>query len=223
MQADFDTLLEKHAEMVALPVECTDRVKHFKKFVIQLLEDVKAECDGTLPELMRVASKYPNDVLEMACGKWRATVIRDGQIPEEVMAQLSKMVEMQKLTETNAWPEDERCGRECAQIIMGMLDSIPDSNSFQEVLEVFPPAAVYATLATHRVQFTNRFGSIIERQAVNKIVASVSDPDKKKNTRSWLLSRLNRMHRVIQKNGSSHTLEHCIRKMVGVRKPMRKQ
>ena len=205
MQTDLDALLEKHTEMVALPADCADKVKHFKKFVIQFLEDVKADCDGTLPELMRVASQYPTDVLEMACGKWKTTVMRDGQISGDVMAQLSKMVEMQKLTESDTWPEVERCGRECAQIIMAMLDSIPDSTGFQEVLEVFPSGAVYATLATHRVQFTRRFGSVIERHVVNQIVASVSDPEKK---RARLLGHL----RLIQRK--RHVLHGCIRKTI---------
>ena len=206
MQTDFDALLEKHTEMVALPADCADKVKHFKKFVIQFLEDVKADCDGTLPELMRVASQYPTDVLEMACGKWKTTVMRDGQISEEVMEQLSKMVEMQKLTESNTWPEDERCGRECAQIIMAMLDSIPAG--FQEVLEVFPPGAVYATLATHRMQFNRRFGSVIERHVVNQIVASVSDREKKKPR---LLGHLRRIQR---RRKHPHVLDGCIRKTI---------
>ena len=206
MQTDFDALLEQHTEMIALPADSTERVRHFKQFVIRFLEDIKADCDGTLPELMRVASPYPTDVLEMACGKWKSTVMRDGQIPEEVMAQLSKMVEMQKLTEASSWPEDERCGRECARIIMAMLDSIPAG--FQEVLEVFPPGAVYATLATHRVQFTRRFGSVIERHVINQIVASVSDREKKKPR------LLGHLRRIQMRSKRPHVLDGCIRKTI---------
>ncbi len=71
--------------MLALPVDNAERVKHFKKFVIELLNELKST-DGKLPELMRVMLAFPLDVLLLGFWKWMAVVIREARIEEAVIA-----------------------------------------------------------------------------------------------------------------------------------------
>jgi hypothetical protein len=184
--------------MQALPADSPERVRHFKQFVIQFLNGIK-DTDGTLVELLRVAWPYPNDVLELACGKWRAVVMKDAHITEDVMRKLCKTVETQKLLANYRSPEYMRCVGECAVIMMDTLDSTP--GVLQEIMAVFSPGVVYATLTTHRTQFMHRFGTII-------------DPSELKvSVQFWLVDTLRR--RLRKKPG--HILRSCIRKTIRVR------
>jgi hypothetical protein len=197
MQED-SPLLQSHPAMTALPADSPERVKHFKKFVIELLNGLKAT-DGTLFEIMRVARAYPTDVLVLACGKWRAVVMKDAGIAEDIMAKLCKMVEMQWLLETEyGSPEYVLCVGQCSTIIMDTLDSIPDPSRFPEVVGVFPAGAVYAMVTTHTEEFIHRFGKVFD---VFTLPVSIQ---------FWLVDTLRLM---IRKN-PNHVLQESIRRTI---------
>ena len=195
---DDSPLHQAHPAMLALPVDNAERVKHFKKFVIELLNELKST-DGTLPELMRVMWAFPLDVLLLACGKWRAVVMRDARIEEAVMAKLSQMVEMQSLLETEYGSRKyRRSVRRCVAIIMDTLDSIPDPVLFPEVIGVFPSGAVYRMLTAHRGEFIARFGELID---IDTLPVSIQ---------FWLVNALRRT--IKQKR--NHVLRDCIRRTI---------
>ena len=197
MQEDSPLRLA-HPAMLALPVDSLERVKHFKQFVIELLNAFKST-DGTLPELMRVMWAYPNDVLLLACGKWRAVVMRDACIEEAVMAKLSSMVEMQSLLETAYGSRKYRhCVRQCITIIMETLDSISDHSLFPEVIGLFPSGAVYHMLTAHRGEFIARFGELID---IDTLPVSIQ---------FWLVNTLR--HTIKRKR--NHVLRDCIRRAI---------
>lgn len=195
MQEDFPTLLQAHPAMQALSEDSPERVRHFKKFVIQFLNGLK-DTDGTLVELLRVAWPYPNDVLGLACGKWKAVVMKDAHITDVVMGQLCKTVETQKLLEHYRSPEYMRCVGECAVIMMDTLDS--DPGHFQEIMAVFSPGVVYATLTTHREQFNRRFGTMVDASEL------------KVSVQFWLVDTL----RLMMRKKPRHILRSCIRKTI---------
>ena len=193
MQED-SPLRVAHPAMLALPVDNPDRVKHFKKYVVELLNELKST-DGTLPELMRAMWGYPNDVLLLACGKWRAVVMRDACIEEAVMAKLCTMAELQSLLETEYGSRKyRRCVRQCVAIIMETLDSIPDPGLFPGVIALFPTGAVYRMLTAHRVEFITRFGGLLD---IDTLPVSIQ---------FWLVNALRRTI----KRKPNHVLRDCI-------------
>jgi hypothetical protein len=75
------------------------------------------------------------------------------------MGQLCKMAELQQLVGELGSDAYKLCARECANIVLEVLDSVPEYHRFQEVLGAFPVAAAFATLYTHRGLFITRFAS----------------------------------------------------------------
>jgi hypothetical protein len=160
MQEDLSLL---HPAMAALPADSPERVKHYKDYVQQFVAGLQEIEEISLFKVMGVAWAYPNDVLVLACGKWRAVVMKKACIKKKMMAKLCTMVKMQRLLETDYGSRKYMlCARKCATVIMDTLDSIPDSGQFAEVIGVFPPGAVYCMLTTRREEFITRFGSIFD-------------------------------------------------------------
>ena len=196
MQEDLSLL---HPAMAALPADSPERVQHYKEYVKQFVAGLQEIKEISLFEVMGVAWAYPNDVLVLACGKWRSKVMEKACIKEDMMAKLCMMVEMQRLLETKYGSREYMlCAGQCATVIMDTLDSIPDSGRFAEVIGVFPPGAVYYMLTTHRKEFITRFGSIFDVETL-----PVSG-------QFWLV---NTLRRVMHKN-PRHVMRGFIRKVI---------
>ena len=71
MQKDLSLL---HPATAALPADSPERVQHYKDYVKQFVAGLQEIKEISLFEVMGVAWAYPNDVLVLACRKWRAAV-----------------------------------------------------------------------------------------------------------------------------------------------------
>jgi hypothetical protein len=80
MQEDLSLL---HPAMAALPADSPERVKHYKDYVQQFVAGLQEIEEISLFKVMGVAWAYPNDVLVLACGKWRAVVMKKACIKKK--------------------------------------------------------------------------------------------------------------------------------------------
>jgi hypothetical protein len=77
------------------------------------------------------------------------------------MGQWDRMIDVQELAIAEQGSKKyEECATVCSRIIMRVLDPITDIEELRKTLRIFPPAAVYSTIATHRIRFSNRFSAL---------------------------------------------------------------
>ena len=151
-----------------------DVLRYYKHYVRELVDELgSSRYDGGLRSLLEVVLVYPVDVQEMACTRFRSSVMRYARIDQAVMEQWTHLVRLDRL----AWldpksVEHTRCTAVGAKLLMDLLAENEDVGDFPNVVRLFPSDAVYSALVVQRVQFRERFHFIADDPVMwNRIVS----------------------------------------------------
>ena len=137
-------------------VQFPDLMRYYAHGVRRLVEDICLQ-DNTLGSVLEAALRYPLDIQEMACNRWRNIVMLKAFLDEKTMDQWYCMIRVQMQPGTHQESiEYKACAEESVEIMIECLISIPDVQKLCRTLWVFPPAVVYSAFVTHAVKFRDR-------------------------------------------------------------------
>ena len=143
---------------------------YFRFFVQKLVEDLRSlHRDDTrdVVAVLRVAYFYPAHIQEMACTRWRASVMRLGFVDESAMQTWACLAENARLAELKPGSEEHTASSvKCAGLLMDVLQSVPAVEEFPAVMRVFPIGVVYTMLTAMRPQLRARFPFIADGETV---------------------------------------------------------
>ena len=150
-----------------------DILGYFRFYVQKMVEDLQDRNDAhEVVSVMRVVALYPANIQEMACTRWRLSVMRKGCVSEKAMQIWTSMVESTRMAELKPNTAEHTAGSiKCAGLLMDVLQSVLLVDEYPSVMCCFPIDVVYTMLNTMRPQFRARFAFIAKDKAVwNAIV-----------------------------------------------------
>jgi len=141
------------------------------RFYVQKMVDELRDSHRTDPcdvvAVMRVAAMYPANIQEMACTRWRQSVMQRGAVDESVMQIWACMVESTRTAELKPGADEHTTKSiKCAGLLMDVLESVLLVEEFPSVMRYFPIDVVYTMLITMRPQFRVRFPFIGDTEVV---------------------------------------------------------